>query len=178
MPTVPFPTQPSANSNGQSPPGSPSPELLLMAAAQMDRMGRLSAPEMGGGGGGSAGGLKRVAPDYSRTGDLGDLSKEMNDLLKSPPKTSKQRDPEILDPPSANIQKAIDTVKYWMGQRTSEPQLALEENIKIMERGGPMAEGMAKHMLEMFQKPPKTGLAVSGKTLEGVATRMLPGGKR
>jgi hypothetical protein len=83
---------------------------------------------------------------------------------------------EILDPPSPNIAKAINRVRAWIKekeQRGMGSQPALEMNIQMMQRGGKIGEGMAKHMLDMFQPHPlENGPLLQAPAIEGDFTKM------
>lgn len=77
---------------------------------------------------------------------------------------------QVIAPPSPNIALAIKRAQAWMKERSPlEPQTVLQKNIKLMLRGGPMAEAIAKHILKMFQAHPSEAIAGPSKTIEGKA---------
>jgi hypothetical protein len=82
--------------------------------------------------------------------------------------------PEFLAPPSKNVAKAITRVNAWIKEKEKygegHEQPALLTNIRIMMRGGPMAEKMAKHMLDTFEPHPSESLppkTIEHNTFEG-----------
>jgi len=73
----------------------------------------------------------------------------------------------VIPPASADIKKAINRLRTYLPDTHNKE--VLQKNIEIMERGGPMAEAMAQHMIKTFQPHPleSANIVPSGKIIEG-----------
>jgi hypothetical protein len=91
------------------------------------------------------------------------------------PNYGKPLEGEVYAPPSSAVPQAINRLKAYLPQ--THNQTVLQRNIEIMERGGPMAEKIAEHMLRTFQKHPAEGrgLARSGVTLDILPNKPIEG---
>lgn len=80
---------------------------------------------------------------------------------------------EIFNPPSPAVAKAARRIFLYMrdgwgtgGDPGMGPSPLLKRNIEIMQRGGPMAETVAQHMLNSFAEHPHENIGLLPPTIE------------
>jgi hypothetical protein len=102
----------------------------------------------------------------SKQPPLGDLRAEMAKLMAEPSAAPKAKTAEIIPPSSPAVQAAINRLQAWLPiNERNGPNNAIRMNIEILKRGGPMAEGLARHTLNTWKEPP--GKALPPPTIEG-----------
>lgn len=80
---------------------------------------------------------------------------------------------EVLKPPSPAVAKAMRRIALYMkegwgtgGDPSQGPSPVLQQNLAILQRGGPMAEAMAQHMLKTFREHPQELPGLQGPVIE------------
>lgn len=98
-------------------------------------------PEMGGGRGG---------PSYGTSGSK----------VVAPKDYGQPKEGTVIPPSSPTVTQAIERLKAWLPiNERNGPNIAMRKNIEILERGGPIAEAMAKHTLQTWGIPPTRGIS-------------------
>ena len=106
------------------------------------------------------------APAQAGMKPLGDLRAEMAKLMAEPSAAPKAKTAEIIPPSSPAVQAAINRLQAWLPiNERNGPNNAIRMNIEILKRGGPMAEGLARHTLSTWKEPP--GRALTPPIIEG-----------
>jgi hypothetical protein len=76
----------------------------------------------------------------------------------------------VIPPSSPTVKAAITRASAYV--RGGNNEAAMQNNIRIMERGGPMAEKLADHLMKTFSEHPleRALPATAGRTIEGDAS--------
>jgi hypothetical protein len=104
--------------------------------------------------GGAPRAMKPLLPKKAQEEMRGEFNKLINESRQAPAKPP-QKQETVIPPSSPKVQQAVDRLMAWLPiNERNGPNPAIRTNIVILQRGGPMAEKMAEHILNTWKEPP------------------------